>query len=121
MRIFSQFGNWYEMENVYKQILRNFLNLFLRAGSLLIRKLCEQMRQAFVDDEKYKFRHLEDVLKKVQKQISRDIRRIKRENAIRLCQQTIEWRSTLMDFVRFELKKKQDRLIEPSSNLQNVP
>ena len=109
------------MENVYKQILRNFLNLFLRAGSLLIRKLCEQMRQAFVDDEKYKFRHLEDVLKKVQKQISRDIRRIKRENAIRLCQQTIEWRSTLMDFVRFELKKKQDRLIEPSSNLQNVP
>ena len=49
---------------------------------------------------------LEDVLKKVQKQISRDIRRIKRENAIRLCQQTIEWRSTLMDFVRFELKKK---------------
>ena len=111
------------------------------------------MSQAFVSDDDKFNRHLEDVLKKVQKQISghiswllvdkgdrkilKDLRErfpkkgdikwvkatdedikttpniksgfIKTQDDItqrwifkRPCQQTIEWRSTLIDFIRFE-------------------
>jgi hypothetical protein len=110
------------------------------------------MRQEFLDDDKSN-RHLEDVLKKVQKKISaedtwllvneeddeedyknllmrhspkfeqvteEDIQKdpkiqpgfiktyddkTKRWIFRRPCKQTIEWRSTLMDFIRFEKKE----------------
>jgi hypothetical protein len=121
----------------------------------LIRNLCEQLRATFKDkDGETSNRHLEDLLKMVQKSISKEnvflpateddekklktmknrigYRNVKSEKVTkedvkkhnkidetfkkkidpvtktpifyRPCKQTIEWRSTMMNFIRFEKK-----------------